>query len=118
MHALIIEDEALIGVLIDAYLRDIGYTSTDFATTEAEATASAEERRPDLITSDVRLAPGCGITAVQAICDYRQIPVVFVTATGWEVHERMAGAVVVAKPFTAGDLDRAVTLARAAMKAS
>jgi two-component system, response regulator PdtaR len=113
MHALIIEDEAMIAALIEAYLRDMGYTSVAFATTEEEAMASAERRCPDLITSDVRLTPGCGIAAVQAICSGRPIPVVFVTASGWEVRERVDAALVVAKPFTAADLARAIDAARA-----
>lgn len=108
MHALIIEDEPLIADLIETFLRELGYTSVDLASTEAEAIAVASNRCPDLITSDVRLSPGCGITAVQAICSDRQIPVVFVTATAWEVRERIADAVIVAKPFTQADLNRAL----------
>ena len=111
MHALIIEDEPLIAVLIEDLLRSVGYTSVDFAVTEAEAVAMAEERRPDLITSDVRLAEGCGIEAVEAICGDASIPVVFITGTAWQVRERMRDAVVVPKPFGAKDL----TLALAAV---
>jgi CheY-like chemotaxis protein len=108
MHALIIEDEPMIALLIEDQLRSLGYTSLDFAATEAEAVALAESRRPDLITSDVRLTQGCGIAAVKEICSGRHIPVVFITATTWEVRERMADAVVVPKPFCPADLARAV----------
>ena len=113
MHALIIEDEAMIAALIEAYLCDMGYTSVAFAVTEEEEIASADRRCPDLITSDVRLTPGSGIAAVQAICSGRPIPVVFVTASGWEVRQRMDAALVVAKPFTASELGRAIDAARA-----
>jgi CheY-like chemotaxis protein len=112
MHALIIEDEPLIALLIEDHLRGIGYLSVDFAVTEAEAVAAARRRRPDLITSDVRLATGCGIAAVQAICGGRDIPVVFITASTQDVRMRVADAVVVAKPFVAGDLSRALSEAR------
>jgi CheY-like chemotaxis protein len=101
MHALIIEN----------HLRDAGFTTVDFAVTEAEAVASARSCRPDLITSDVTLPQGCGIAAVEAICGERRIPVVFITATGWQVRERLGDAVVVAKPFGPAQLTRALIAA-------
>lgn len=99
MHALIIEDETIIALLIEDQLREIGYTSIAFAVTEADAVAAARARCPDLITADVRLASGCGIAAVQAICSARTVPVVFVTASGGDVRDRLREAVVVPKPF-------------------
>lgn len=114
MHALIIEDEPWIALLIEDHLRTIGYRSVDFAVTEAEAVAAARRRCPDLITSDVQLAAGCGIAAVKAICGERRVPVVFITASAQDVRRRMEGAVVVAKPFVAADLSRALHAARLA----
>lgn len=114
MRALIIEQEALIARTIEDALRDIGFTTFDFASTVPDAVAAAERCCPDLITSDVRLGCGTGLDAVQAICAASTIPVVFVTATAWEVRERLADAVVVQKPFGPGDLQRAVEAARAA----
>ncbi len=108
MHALIVEDEPMVAALIENVLRDFGCTSVDFAMTEGEAIASARQRCPDLITSDVRLAEGCGITAVQAIRSDKPIPVVFVTATDREVRERMRDAVVVPKPFMPAELVQAL----------
>jgi DNA-binding response OmpR family regulator len=111
MHALIIEDEPLIALLIEDHLRAIGYLGIDFAVTEADAVAAAARRCPDLITADVRLAAGCGIAAVEAICSGRKIPVVFITASGLEVRLRVTEAVVVAKPFVASELRRALSAA-------
>lgn len=79
MHALIIEDDPLIALLIEEQLRTLGYTSVDFAASEEEAVAAVHRQCPDLITSDVDLAPGCGIAAVTAICNGRPIAVVFIT---------------------------------------
>jgi two-component system, response regulator PdtaR len=114
MHALIIEDEPLVALLIEDHLRAIGYSSIAFAVTEDDAVAAALRHRPDLITSDVRLACGCGISAVAAICILRDIPVVFITASGQDVRRRMEGATVVAKPFTAAGLSLALSAAGAA----
>jgi DNA-binding response OmpR family regulator len=114
MRALIIEQEALIACTIEDALREIGFTVFDFACTVPDAVTAAERCCPDLITSDVRLGCGTGLDAVQSICEAKTIPVVFVTATAWEVRERLAGAFVVQKPFGSGDLQRAVELAQAA----
>jgi CheY-like chemotaxis protein len=111
MHALIIEDEPMIALLIEDHLRAAGCTSVAFAVTEAEALAAADRNFPDIITADVRLAHGCGIAAVEAICNGRQIPVIFITATAWAVRERKGDALVVAKPFGAADLTRALVAA-------
>jgi CheY-like chemotaxis protein len=111
MHALIIEDEALIALLIEDGVRALGYTSIDFAATQAEAVWAAAAHCPDLITSDVRLPEGCGIAAVEAICAERDIPVLFITATVWTVRERLGDAAILAKPFTCADLRRALAAA-------
>jgi CheY-like chemotaxis protein len=113
MHALIIEDEPLIALMIEDQLRGLGYTSVDFAVTEQEAIAAARRRCPNLVTSDVCLAAGSGITAVAEICNGRSIPVVFITATGSDVREHVRNPIVVEKPFGRADLERAVAATRA-----
>ncbi len=108
MHALIIEDEVLVAILIEDYLRERGYTSFDLVATEEEAVSAAKARCPDLISSDVRLAQGSGITAVQEICSERTIPVIFITGSAEEVRERAPGAVIVEKPPTDESLSKAL----------
>ena len=85
MHALIIEDESLIAIAIEDALRGCGFTSFDVAISAEEAIAAAARKCPDLITADVELRPGCGITAVQSICSELPIPVLFVTGSPSEV---------------------------------
>lgn len=99
MHALIIEDEALITLMIEDLLLDLGFGTFDIAVTEAEAVMAAAEHRPDLITSDVHLLVGSGIDAVHTICFNCAIPIVFVTANAGQVRERRPAAVVVDKPI-------------------
>ena len=108
MHALVIEDEPMIALVIEDYLRGSGFTSIDIAATEIEALKSAARRCPDLITSDVRLADGCGIAAVQAICDRRSIPVLFITATAADLSDRLPTAAILGKPFTTVELGAAL----------
>lgn len=101
MHALIIEDESLIAVAIEDALRDCGFTSFDFAVSAEEAVIAAARKCPDLITADVELRPGFGITAVQSICSERLIPALFITGAPGEVRIRMPGHSLVEKPFSA-----------------
>jgi CheY-like chemotaxis protein len=101
MHALIIEDESLIAMAIEDALRGCGFTSFDIAVSAEEAVAAVAGRCPDLITADVELRPGCGITAVQSICSDQPIPVLFITGSPGEVRIRMPGQALVEKPFSA-----------------
>jgi DNA-binding response OmpR family regulator len=110
MHALIIEDESMIALAIEDALRACGFTSFDIAVSAEEAVAAAERRCPDLITADVELRPGCGITAVQSICSERQIPVIFITGSPGEVRIRMPGHALVEKPFSADHIMDATKL--------
>ena len=111
MHALIIEDESWIAMAIEDALRGCGFTSFDSAVSADEAMAAAALRCPDIITADVQLRPGCGITAVQSICSERPIPVLFITGTPAEVRIRMPGHALVEKPFSAHDIAEATKLA-------
>jgi CheY-like chemotaxis protein len=108
MHALIIEDEPLVAMVIENMLRDHGYTSFAFAVSADEAVAAALGKCPDLITSDVMLGTSNGIDAVQEICSRKQLAVVFVTSSANQVQERLPEYSIVQKPFSADDLMSAV----------
>ena len=99
MHALIIEQDAWVVLMIEDALADAGYISFDVAGSGADAMALAEKRCPDLITSDVRLGACSSIDTVRSICTKRCIPVV-VTASGWEVRQTNRDLAVVQKPFS------------------
>lgn len=111
MHALIIEDETLIAMLIEESLRQCGFTSFDFAISKDDAVRSAKSRCPDLITADVELRPGSGIDAVAEICSGPPIPVIFITGTPEQVGERMPQHMILLKPFDAKDLIALVKVA-------
>lgn len=113
MHALIIEDESLIAMLIEDSLRQCGFTSFDVAVSEIAAVASAKQRCPDLITADVELHPGSGIDAVNAICIGSPIPVIFVTGTPHQVHDRMPLHRLILKPFKPTEMIALVQIALA-----
>jgi DNA-binding response OmpR family regulator len=108
MHAFIIEDEYLIGQSLRDMLESLGFTNFSFARSEDAAVAGANERGIDLITADVRLLPGDGVRAVEAICAKRDIPVIFITGYKDELLDRAPSATVIQKPVDEQELAAAV----------
>ncbi|WP_037525891.1 response regulator [Sphingobium yanoikuyae] len=101
-HVLIIEDEALIAMLIRDVLEDAGATSFSFAATQDEAVAAAVDRIPAIITSDVNLLTGTGPQAVAVIQQQLgPVPVVFITATPADCDPCPDTSHILSKPFSA-----------------
>jgi DNA-binding response OmpR family regulator len=108
MRAFIIEDDYLIGQSLQDMLERLGFDKFSFARSEDAAVMGATEQQIDLITADVRLLPGDGLNAVEAICTTREIPVVFITGYADELRDRAPDAIVVQKPVKQEELAAAV----------
>ena len=108
MHAFIIEDEYLIAQSLRDMLEPLGFSRFSFARSEDAAVMGASEQQFDLITADVRLLPGDGVDAVEAICERRDIPVIFITGYAEELEGRAPDATVVQKPVKPEELAAAV----------
>jgi CheY-like chemotaxis protein len=117
LRVLIVEDDALIGVLLAELLRGMGHEVCDTARTEAAAVTAAERCAPDLMIVDARLGLGSGIAAVEEILRARPVPHFFVSGDADRVRVRRPDAVVLRKPFRKADLARAIALALAAVAA-
>lgn len=111
---LIIEDEAIIAMDIEALVESLGHTVVDIARTRAEAVAMAQQHRPGLILADIQLADGSsGLDAVNEMLESFEAPVIFVTAyperllTG----EKPEPAFLITKPFQASTLKAVVSQA-------
>lgn len=108
MHAYIIEDDYLIARALQDMLDDLGFRKFSFARSEDAAILGANDATIDLITADVRLLPGDGVSAVEAICAERKLPVLFITAYREELEERKPEAIVLQKPIKKEELEAAV----------
>lgn len=108
MHAFIIEDDYLIAKDLQDMLDDLGFTKFSFARSEDAAILAANNQHFDLITADVRLLPGDGVNAVEAISGKRNVPILFITAYREELEERKPGAAVLQKPVKKEELASAV----------
>ncbi|MDX2157061.1 MAG: response regulator [Hyphomicrobiaceae bacterium] len=99
---LIIEDEPLIGMDLEAIVTDIGHEVVGVAPTRTAALELARRSRPGIILADVQLADGSsGIDAVNDILKLINVPAIFITAyperllTG----ERAEPTFLITKPF-------------------
>ena len=108
MHAFIIEDDYLIAQNLRDMLERKGFSRFSFARSEDAAVMGANSQQFDLISADVRLIPGDGLNAVEAICTERDIPVIFITGYADELIERAPNAIVVQKPIKEEELDEAL----------
>jgi DNA-binding response OmpR family regulator len=112
VHAFIIEDDELISQSIQDMLSDLGFAQFSFARSEEAAISGASGREFDLITADSRLLPGDGVKAVEVICKYRKIPVIFVTGYSDELKDRLGSRfndpAIVTKPIQQDELAAAV----------
>ncbi|MFL6762474.1 MAG: response regulator [Sphingomicrobium sp.] len=108
VHALIIEDDYLIAQSLRDMLETFGFTKFSFARSEDAAVMGANQPDIDLITADVRLLPGDGVSAVEAICTDRDLPVLFITGYRDELEERKSEAVVIQKPVKEQELREAI----------
>lgn len=114
-NVLIIEDEAIIAMDLQAIVSDMGHCVTDIARTRDAAIRLGNAKRPDLILADIQLADkSSGIDAVNALlADLGDVPVIFITAfperllTG----ERPEPAFLITKPYSEEQVRAAVSQA-------
>lgn len=113
-RVLIIEDEPIIAMDIEAIVRDLGHDVTGVAVTRDEAVAEAQANPPTLVLSDIQLADNSsGIDAVQDILNDHDVPVIFITAfperllTG----DRPEPTFLITKPFQPATVKAAISQA-------
>jgi len=114
LRVLLIEDDALIAMMLAEVLGEMGHIVCATATTPTEAIAAARQEDPDLVLSDVKLRNGSGIDAVEEILRSRRIPHMFMTGDTTDLKLRLPDAVAVRKPFSSAALARALEKALAA----
>jgi DNA-directed RNA polymerase specialized sigma24 family protein/CheY-like chemotaxis protein len=99
---LIIEDEPIIAMDLEALVGELGHTVCGISRTHKEAVTAVAAHRPGLVLADIHLADGSsGLDAVNEILTAYEVPVVFITAyperllTG----ERPEPTFLITKPF-------------------
>jgi CheY-like chemotaxis protein len=111
----IIEDDALIALLLETLLEQMGHAVCATANTEAAAVDAADRCEPDLLIADARLRSGSGIAAVEKILRTRGgLAYLFVSGDIADIAVRLPAAITLRKPFAGAALARAIDSALAA----
>jgi two-component system, sensor histidine kinase and response regulator len=116
-RVLIVEDDPLVGEMVQGLMEEIGYAVAGTAGDGHSALKLAQSVRPDVIIMDIKLPDIDGIETTRLIQDCCPTPVVVLTA--YQVPQLVAqasaagvGAYLI-KPPSAFELERAITIARA-----
>lgn len=113
LRVLVVEDDALIGMLLAETLEGMGYEVCAVAASEADAVADAGRCEPDLMIVDAQLGDGSGVAAVEKILRAGFIPHLFITGNAAGVRTLDPGAIIIDKPFFVSDLGQAIKRALA-----
>lgn len=103
-RALIVEDEPMIALNLEADMRELGFDTCDLAPDGQKALSHAVSNQPDVVLMDVNLEGNReGIEAAKSLREACDAPIVFVTActdrdTVSRIHEVVPGAPVLPKP--------------------
>jgi CheY-like chemotaxis protein len=108
LRVLVMEDNAMIGMLIADLLTEMGHVVCAVEASQEEAVAAAVRYRPQLLIVDAALRGGSGMSAVDEILRDGFIPHVFVSGDSESILAEKPGAIVLQKPFLIRELARAV----------
>jgi CheY-like chemotaxis protein len=114
LRILVVEDDAMIAMLLEELLSMMGHQVCAIATTGDEAVQAARKHRPDLMVVDDRLGSGSGPEAMDEILKDVYVPHMFVTGNALRVSLAIPWAVVISKPFHESDLVRGIADAMSA----
>jgi DNA-directed RNA polymerase specialized sigma24 family protein len=109
---LIIEDEALIALDLQALVENLGHEVIGVARTKAEALAIGRNNALGLILADIQLADGSsGLDAVNDLLNTFEVPVIFITAypERFLTGKRPEPAFLVSKPYRPSALSAMVS---------
>ncbi len=109
---LIIEDEALIALDLQALVESLGHTVIGVARTKTEALAIGRKCEVGLILADIQLADGSsGLDAVNDLLNTFAVPVIFITAypERFLTGKRPEPAFLVSKPYRPSALSAMVS---------
>lgn len=110
LRILIIEDEALLAMELEALVEDAGHQVVGWATSSEEAMTMLDDTKADVAFVDIHLSDGpTGVEVARHAQGSERPMCVFMTANPKRIPEDFAGAVgVIAKPYTMAGLNAAL----------
>src|SRR5262245_25550265 len=105
-RVLVVEDEMLIGMLLEDMLAEMGHEVVAVVPRVNEALATVQQEAFDVAILDVHLGGQSAFPVAEALID-RGIPFVFATGYGERgLPEKYRGRPILQKPFAKDDLER------------
>ena len=118
MKILIVEDEAIIALMLEEILSLRGHEVMEVARTAGMAYSIVDRCRPDLALLDIRLADGSSGVDVAYRLKQTGVPSIFMTGSLKDAEDnRDAVVACIAKPFDQRDIERAIRRAEDAREA-
>jgi two-component system, response regulator PdtaR len=108
LRVLVVEDEAIIAMLLVELLRQMGHEICGVEVDEASAVTAAVRDEPDLMIVDAKLHEGNGLAVVQAVLAHSPVPHVFISGDVPSILAAHPSAVVIQKPFHERELVQAI----------
>ena len=104
-RALIVEDEPLVAIDLEADMHELGFNTCDLAADGQEAVLAAKSNRPAVVLRDVNLEGDReGIEVAKRLREECDVPIVFVTGctdrdTVKRIRKEVPGAPLLPKPL-------------------
>jgi DNA-directed RNA polymerase specialized sigma24 family protein len=111
---LIIEDEPIIAMDLEALVTSLGHNVLGVARTRREAVDAIQKNTPGLVLADIQLADGSsGVDAENDILSAFEVPVIFITAypERFLTGERPEPAFLITQPFRAETIKAVISQA-------
>jgi CheY-like chemotaxis protein len=108
LRILVVDDDAMIGMLLAEMLEEMGHDVCAIEVTEAAAVTAAAQYRPDLMIVDVRMGDGSGVSAVEKILRTGFVPHLFISGNISKIRALRPDAVALEKPFREAELTGAI----------
>jgi CheY-like chemotaxis protein len=107
LRVLIVEDEALVAMLLEAYLAELGCVVAGSASRVSRALETLQNTQVDAAILDLNVN-GEDVSPIVNILDGRGTPFIFASGYAEGLDARWAGRRVLQKPFTSEELREAL----------
>ena len=115
LNILVVEDDAVIGMLLGELLIEMGHAVCAIESTQAGAIAAAAKYSPDMMIVDGFLGDDSGVSTVETILQTSRISHIFVSGGISNILTLRPQAVGLQKPYTEAQLVSALNCAVGAL---